>query len=115
MTSFQLHLDGAVKVATGLYRWDFGHNNQHRPASASVGPVSVTCPSNQRNVTLVSSTFERASKTHTQRGDLRQEVFYTVFPDEKYVLSASPAAGGGSGNSGTSVSDATIEAFGSDS
>ena len=109
MTSYALHLDGATKVSTGKYKWSFGHTNTHRPASVKLGPVSVTCPTNQRNVTILSDTFQNDAKSHTLRGNLLQETIYTVFPDQKYVHSATPAVEGGGG--GAAVTEADIEAL----
>ena len=109
MTEFLLHLRNATKVSTGTYVWDFSHQNEVRPRRLTIGPVNVTCPTNLKNVVILSDTFTRNRKQHTLRGDNLRNVLCVVHPEQRVIRSTSSSS-----SVTTGISDSLISDIGSD-
>ena len=71
---YLLELKNAVKIDTGVYRWNFSLRNQVRPRSMTVGPCSITADTDIRNAVLLSNTFRESDLPFVNRNDTRHPV-----------------------------------------
>ena len=111
MQRYVLELNQAEKVDTGRYKWSFGQRNQRRPKQVNVGPVSVTCETDQRRVIIKSSTFAASDLQSSLRGDSPEAVLRVVQPSTRTLHAPDTASGGASNVPVGTGSDAAIEAM----
>ena len=84
-TRFLLEKAASTRLSKGIYRWSLSH--QHRvknPNYCTVGPVSITSNTDQRNCILESEYFTNSTEGMTMRGDTQKPHFYHVFPNQRY-------------------------------
>ena len=111
MQRYVLELNQAEKVENGRYRWSFGQRNQRRPKQVNVGPVSVTCETDQRRVIIKSSTFAASDLQSSLRGDNPEAVLRVVQPSTRTLHAPDTATGGAANESAGSGSDAAVQAL----
>ena len=104
---YLLELRDAQKIDTGVYRWSFSQQNLFRADTITVGPTSVTCESDYRNVVVLSNTFRESSLPHVNRSDSLRPVVTVIHPEFRstHAPDSEAGAGGGSGGSAELGSD----------